>query len=313
MDLRHLPNLGTLKAFEAAARLESFSRAAQELFVTHGAISHQIRALEAELGMPLFKRDGKRIALTGCGRRYAAQVRAALFDIAAATDAVRAGDRERRLVISVLPPFAARWMTPRIGRFIERHPEIDVELLSTNAITHFNRDDVDVALRFGGGNYPGLFVEPLLDEVFFPVCTPSFNGGQLPKTPADLAGLTLLRNDDEMWGPWFQAAGLSGWSEPRRGVLYQDSSMLLQAALEGQGIALVRRSLAMQEVINGRLVRLFDIDGPSPGTYWFVCPPPLLETRRVTVLLEWLREEAGRFRALYAQCPSGVPISTATA
>lgn len=313
MDLRQLPNLGTLKAFEAAARLESFSRAAQELFVTHSAISHQIRALEAELGMPLFRRDGKRIWLTDCGRRYAAQVRAALFDIAAATDAVRAGDRQRRLVLSVLPSFAARWMTPRIGRFIERHPEIDVELLSTHAMTHFNRDDVDVALRFGGGDYPGLYVEPLLDEVFFPVCTPDFNDSRLPKTPAELAGMTLLRSDDEMWGPWFKAAGLDGWPEPRRGVLYQDSSMLLQAAIEGQGIALVRRSLAMHEVASGRLVRLFDIDSPSQWAYWFVCPPPLLETRRVRALRDWLREEAECFRSTYAQCRCGVPMSAAAA
>lgn len=311
MDLRQLPNLGTLKAFEAAARLESFSRAAEELFVTHSAVSHQIRALETELGIALFNRDGKRVSLTDCGRRYAAQVRAALFDIAAATESARAGDRSRRLVISLLPSFAARWMTPRIGRFIERHPEIDVELLSTNTMTNFNRDDVDVALRFGSGNYPGLFVEPLLDEIFFPACAPDFNGGKLPQVPADLANVPLLRNDHEMWASWFKVAGLDAWQEPRRGVLYQDSSMLLQAAMDGQGVALVRRSLAMHEVAAGRLVRLFDIDGPSPWSYWFVCPNPLLETRRVRALREWLAEEVERFRALYDKCPSGTVMTAA--
>jgi LysR family glycine cleavage system transcriptional activator len=312
MDLRHLPNLGTLKSFEAAARLESFSRAADELYVTHSAVSHQIRGLEAELGVALFSRDGKRVALTDAGRRYAAQVRAALIDIAAATDAVRAGDRERRLVISVLSSFAARWITPRLGRFIEQHPEIDIELLSTNTITDFNRDDADVALRFGRGDYPGLFCEPLLDEIYFPACSPNFNGGNLPRTPAELANVPLLRDDHDMWTPWFEAAGLEGWKEPRRGVLYQDSSLLLQAAIDGQGVALVRRSLAMHEVINKRLVRLFDIDGPSPWTYWFVCPMPLLETRRVQALREWLAEETARFRALYEKCPAGSVMTDTT-
>ncbi|MGU7774279.1 transcriptional regulator GcvA [Burkholderia sp. MR1-5-21] len=306
MDLRKLPNLGALKAFEAAARLESFSRAADELYVTHSAVSHQIRALESDLGIALFRRDGKRITLTDNGRRYAGQIRAALFDIAAATESMRAGDRERRLVISLLPSFASRWMTPRIGRFIERHPEIDIELLSTNTITNFNRDDVDVVLRFGDGDYPGLFVELLLDEVFFPACSPTFNGGNLPRTPADLANVTLLRNDYEMWTSWFRAAGLKGWAEPRRGVLFQDSSMLMQSVMDGQGVGLVRRSLAMQEVVDGRLVRLFDIDGPSPWAYWFVCPPPMLDLPRVQALREWLREETAQFRALYEKSPCAV-------
>ncbi|MFV8671549.1 transcriptional regulator GcvA [Ralstonia pseudosolanacearum] len=309
MDLRKLPNLGALKMFEAAARVESFSRAAEALCVTHSAVSHQIRALEAELGMVLFKRDGRRITLTDPGRRYAERIRSALFEIAAATESMRTGDRERRLVISLLPSFAARWLTPRIGRFIERYPEIDVELQSTHVITDFNRDDVDVVLRLSDGNDPDLFVEPLLDEVFFPACAPTFNGGRLPKTPADLADVTLLRSDYEMWRAWFMAAGLEGWAEPRRGVLYQDASQLMQASMEGQGVGLVRRSLAMQEIINGRLVRLFDIDAPSPWTYWFICPPPLLDSFRVRALREWLHEEVAQFRALYERSPTAVTMA----
>jgi LysR family glycine cleavage system transcriptional activator len=147
MDFRKLPNLGAVRALEAAARRQSFSRAAEELFVTHSAISHQIRALEAELGTKLFRREGKRLELTEAGRRYADQVRSALMSIAIATDQVRSGGRERRLVISLLPSFAARWLMPRIGRFIERYPELDVELQSTHVVTDFNRDDVDVVLR----------------------------------------------------------------------------------------------------------------------------------------------------------------------
>ncbi|MFT4063567.1 transcriptional regulator GcvA [Paraburkholderia sp.] len=311
MDLRQLPALNAIKAFEAAARHESFSRAADELFVTHGAVSHQIRALEAELGVALFARDGKRVRLTEPGRRYAAQVRQALLQLADATRAIRAGDRDRRLVVSMLTSFAARWVTPRIGSFIEAHPQWDLELLSTNALTDFARDDVDVAIRFGFGKYPGLHAELLLEEIYFPACAPHFNGGKLPQTPADLAQLPLLRSDDELWRPWFDAAGLTDWPEPKRGVLYQDSSNLLQAAVDGQGVALTRRSLAMHEIAAGRLVRLFDVNGPSPWQYYFICPPQMFETERVKAFRDWVFDEVARFRQLFDLACSVGPAASA--
>ena len=304
MDLRHLPALNALRAFEAAARHESFSRAADELFVTHGAVSHQIRALEAELGVALFTRDGKRVRLTDGGRQYASDVRAALVTLAEATRQVRSGDRDRRLVVSLQSSFSARWVTPRIGGFIERHPEIDLELLSTNALTDFSRDDVDVAIRFGQGKYSGVHAEKLLDEVFFPVCAPDYNDGKLPRTPADLANLQLLRSSDELWRPWFDTAGLADMVEPKRGVLYEDSSNLLQAAIDRQGIALVRRSLAMHEIVAGRVVRLFNVDGPSPWTYFFVCPPALLQTARVQAFRAWIFSESEQFRLIYERTPA---------
>jgi LysR family glycine cleavage system transcriptional activator len=307
MNLRDLPPLNALRVFEAAARHESFSRAANELFVTHGAVSHQIRALEEELGTPLFTRDGRRVRLTETGARYAKAVRAALMALADATYDVRSSDRERRLVVSSASSFSARWITPRIGSFIERNPQIDVELLSTNALTDFTRDDVDLAIRYGGGRYPDLYVEPLLDEVFFPVCAPSYNGGQLPQTPADLADARLLRSDDELWRPWFDVAGLAHMIEPRRGVLYQDSSNLLQAAIDGQGVALVRRSIATHELAAGRLVRLFGIDAPSEHSYYFVCPQPLLASARVQAFRTWIFEEVERFRTLYVRACTGAP------
>jgi LysR family transcriptional regulator, glycine cleavage system transcriptional activator len=314
MDLRQLPALNALKAFEAAARHESFTRAADELFVTHGAVSHQIRALEGELGIALFARDGKRVRLTEAGRRYSVQVRAALSQLAEATQTIRAGDRERRLVVSMLSSFAARWVTPRIGRFIEAHPQWDVELQSTNQITDFARDDVDVAIRFGYGQYSGLHVELLLDEIFFPACSPSFNDGKLPADPRELAKLPLLRSDDELWRPWFDAAGLQDIPEPKRGVLYQDSSNLLQAAMDGQGIALVRRSLAMHEITLGRLVRLFkDIDGPSPWRYYFICAPQRMQTERVRAFRDWVFDEVARFKRLYEDACDAGPLMTAAA
>jgi LysR family transcriptional regulator, glycine cleavage system transcriptional activator len=305
MDLRQLPVLNALRTFEVAARHESFSRAADELFVTHGAVSHQMRALEAELGVALFARTGKRVRLTDAGVRYAKAVRAALMALADATRDVRASDRARRLVVSLSPSFSARWMTPRVGHFIERNPQIDLDLLSTNALADFSREDVDIAIRYGHGSYPDLHVELLLDEVAFPVCSPKFNGGRLPKTLEELVHAPLLRSDSDLWRPWFEAAGVPNVSEPRRGVLFDDSSNLLVAAEGGHGIALARSSIALQELIAGRLVRLFDIDAKSPWSYYFVCPPPLLASPRVQAFRTWLFDEVKSFRALYEQTRQG--------
>ncbi|HTI17063.1 MAG TPA: transcriptional regulator GcvA [Trinickia sp.] len=305
MDLRRLPALNALRTFEAAARHESFSRAAEELFVTHGAVSHQLRALEEELGVALFTRIGKRVRLTEAGCRYAKAVRAALMALADATHDVQGSERERHLVVSSSPSFSARWMTPRIGRFIDRNPHINLDLLSTSALADFSRDDVDVAIRYGSGHYPDLHVEPLLEEVIFPVCAPTFNGGQLPKTPADLTHAPLLRSDSELWGTWFAAAGLPGITEPRRGVLFDDSSNLLLAAEDGQGIALARRSIAIEQLIAGRLVRLFDIDAPSQWDYYFVCPPPLVTSSRVQAFRTWLFDEVKQYRSLFEEARLG--------
>jgi LysR family transcriptional regulator, glycine cleavage system transcriptional activator len=295
MDFSKLPNLNALRAFECAARLESFSRAAEELFVTHGAVSHRIRTLEEDLGLPLFARDGKRVRLTEGGRIYAQQVRLAMMDIALATEAVRAGDRDRRLIVSVLPSFAARWLMPRVGRFIERHPEIDLELMAATALVDFRRDNVDVGIRLGTGDYPGLFVEKLMGETYFPVCAPGFHQGRLPQQPADLLSLPLLRSDDEPWRDWLDLAGLPDVPEPTRGTLFNDGSMILQSVLDGSGIALVRRSLAQDYLRSGRLVKLFDIESLSRNTYFFVCPEHVVNTPRVAAFKTWLVAEIGDF------------------
>ncbi|WP_454719588.1 MULTISPECIES: transcriptional regulator GcvA [Cupriavidus] len=299
-ELPRLPALTALRAFEAAARHESFSRAGAELFVTHGAVSHQIRALEEELGQPLFERNGKRVSLTPGGRAYAMRVREALLEIADATRALQAGNRDKRLTISTMPSFAARWLTPRIGSFIERHPELDVELLSSNSLVDFTREEVDIALRMGSGDYPGLYVEKLLDDVFFPVCSPAFNGGRLPARPRDMAGMPLLRGEGDPWKPWFDTAGLD-WPEPRKGLLLEDSSLLLQAAAAGQGIALIRSSLAYNDLLSGRVVRLFDVSIPCPWLLYFVCPAGMLEAPKVKAFRAWLLPEMEAFRAILAQ------------
>jgi len=218
-----------------------------------------------------------------------------MIDIAHATQAIRAGDRERRLIVSVLPSFAARWLMPRVGRFIEQHPEIDLELMAGTALVDFRRDNVDVGIRLGTGDYPGLFVEKLMGETYFPVCAPGFRQGQLPQQPADLLQLPLLRSEDEPWRDWFELAGLPEVPEPARGTLFNDGSMLLQSVLDGNGIALVRRSLAQDYLANGRLIKLFEIESLSRNTYFFVCPEHVVKTPRVAAFKSWLQAEIHDF------------------
>ncbi len=286
-----LPPLTTLRAFEAAARLESFSRAAEEISVTHGAVSHQVRALERALGIALFQRNGRRVSLTAAGRHFADRVGAALRDIAEAAQFIRRSERDHVLTISTMPSFAARWLLPRMGRFMEQHPEMAISVHTSLSLVDLERDEVDLAIRFGGGDWPGLEAQKFLDDEFFPVASPRFNEGRLPKRPADLAKLRLMRSDDEPWAPWFRAAGLK-LDEPRASV-FSDSALLLQAALDGRGIALARRSIAEDDLRTGTLVRLFNVALPAHGANYLVWPKGRLSANAV-LLRDWLLEERQR-------------------
>jgi LysR family glycine cleavage system transcriptional activator len=309
LDAHRLPNLTALRAFEAAARYQSFSKAADELFVTHGAVSHQIRGLEEELQTTLFARTGKRVILTEAGERYALQVRDALRTLLEATATVRNGGRGQRLVVSVLPSLASRWLMPRIGRFIERHPEIDIEVRASSEYADFARGEVDIGLRHGKGPYPGLYTETLIRDVYFPACSPLLKGGRLPTHPRDILSYRLLQSSgDEPWRLWFDAAGLEDVPEPQHGPRYLDSSHLLDAAIRGQGIALVRSSLALDDLRDGRLVRLFDIGASDGATTAVVCPPALKSTPRVQAFLTWLRDEVREPETTPVTVPLGAAV-----
>ena len=284
-----IPPMQALRAFEAAARTGSLTRAAEALSVTHGAISHQIKALEESLGVRLLERAGRGIRVTDSGERLAARMRAALAEIA---DAVReASERAnpRQLRVSVMPSFAARWLLPRLGSFIARHPDIDLDVRSSMALVDFRRDDADVAIRHGFGNWPDVKAEYILSDTYFPVCSPRLVP-RLPGEPRDLARYTLLRANDEFWKPWFDAVGLD-WPEPARGPIFNDSALMLQAAVDGQGIALARKSLLGNDVRNGLLVRLFDIDVAAPRRYYLVYPPRLAGSPKLAAFREWLLAE----------------------
>jgi LysR family glycine cleavage system transcriptional activator len=278
-----------LRAFEAAARERSLSRAAESLSLTHGAISHQIKALEQDLGVRLVERAGRGIRLTDEGERFAIRVRAAFAELSSAVQEIAHRANPRRLRVTCTPSFGARWLLPRIGRFIAAHPDIDLDISATNALVDFDRDDMDVAIRYGFGQWPGLFSEHLTDDSFFPVCSPRIPGG-VPKRPEDLARYTLLRADDEFWKPWFDVANVD-LPEPARGPTYNDSSHLLQAAADGQGIALARRTLIGKDLRNGVLVRPFAIEVAAPRKFFLVCPPRMQKTAKFDAFRRWLHDE----------------------
>ena len=293
---KRLPPLSALRPLEAAARLESFSRAAEELHLTHGAVSRQVRALEEHLGAPLFSRHGKRVALTPTGRAFAERVRAALEEIARAADEAGGGRRDNRLTVSVLPSFASRWLMPRLIRFMDAHPKIEVNVIASVALANFAAEEVDIAIRFGRGPWPPLACEHFLDDEYFPVASPRMHRGKLPKAAADLANFRLIREDRDYWQEWLRAARVDV-DMPPTGPLFNDSTYSLQAAARGEGIALARRSIVAEDLQRGTLVKLFDVAVASRESYWFVSPKALAETPRVKAFREWVKAELGLSRS----------------
>ena len=286
-----LPPLAALRAFEAAARLENFSRAADEIFVTHGAVSHQIRALEADVGVPLFTRRGRGVALTADGRVLAAAIRAGLAQISEAAQGLRRRAQSNRLSITTLPSFGSRWLMPRIVRFMSTHPDWAINIDSTAALVDFARDGVDIAIRFGVGPWPGLHCERLMGDEYILVASPTMNRGRLPKKPSELVDYPLLRSDAEPWTTWCTAAGIT-LKRPDRGVGHEDMGVMLQSAIDGHGILLARRAIAAAELEKGTLVALFGIAAPSLSSYWIVYPEEPPATPRMLAFRDWLVAEA---------------------
>jgi LysR family glycine cleavage system transcriptional activator len=289
---RRLPSLNAVKAFEAAARSKSLTRAAEELYVTPGAVSQQVKALEAELGLKLFNRERQRLVITEAGREYLAVVRDALDQLALGTERLTQRQRSNVLTVSVSLDFAAKWLVSRLGRFAENHPEIDLRVAASDQRIDFAREDVDLAVRHGDGRWPELEVERLCAEQLFPVCSPKLISSRKRITSAsDLLKFPLLRLDDwSNWGRWFDAAGLTTQATP--GPVLNRASMLIDAAVDGQGIALARTALAALDLIHGRLVRPVDLSLEMPNTFWIVSPKRTARTPKIAVFREWLLTEA---------------------
>lgn len=285
-----LPPLAALRVFDAAARHQNFSRAAKELHLTHGAVSHQMKALEQDLGIALFRRRTRGVTLTQEGEMLAATMRDALDRITRGIDAIRAV-QPRALTISVLPAFATHWLIPRLADFNERHPDIGINIRASQELADFARDDVDVAVRYGSGEWSGLHAVKLMDEQIFPVCSPSFAGGRLPCTLFALQEATLLHSPTQPWDEWFIAQGLPP-PAARRGMEFSESGLLLRAAIDGLGIALARSILVQPELDTGRLVRPVPHAVPARFGYYVVYPPDRESSERLLVFRDWLLSQA---------------------
>jgi LysR family glycine cleavage system transcriptional activator len=289
---RRLPSLNALKAFEASARHESFTKAAGELCVTQGAVSHQVKALEAELGLRLFQRERQRLVITEAGRSYLEVVRDAFDRIAAGTEVLLQRQTGGVLTVSTSPDFAAKWLVHRLGRFAEAHPEIDLRVSATLHHVDFAREDVDLAVRHGDGNWPGLDVTRLCTEQLFPVCSPKLVSGKRRITqPPDVLKFTLLHLDQRQdWAKWLDAAGVAN-AEVSRGPVMNRASMVIDAAVDGQGIALARTTLAAWDLLS-RLVRPFAASLRLSKAYWIICPKATAALPKITIFREWLLAEA---------------------
>ena len=293
---RRLPPLNALRAFEAAARHLSFTKAAGELGITPSAISHQIGGLEAHLGVRLFRRSSRALMLTDEGQGYLPVLRDAFDAIHAATARLAARHAAGPLTVSLLSSFAVRWLIPRLPRFQARHPEIEVRLSTTARVVDFRREDVDCAIRHGRGEWPGLAADLLVSEDLFPVCSPKLLEGRHPlKEPRDLAHHTRfqieMRRDD--WRIWLNAVGITD-IDAERGPLFETSDLALRAAAEGLGVAIGSSSLVEDDLRNGRLVAPFDVRLPSNSGYYFVVPDDRRDQLKIAVFRAWLLEEAKR-------------------
>jgi LysR family glycine cleavage system transcriptional activator len=303
-----LPPLASLRAFEAAARHLSFAKAAEDLFVTPGAISQQVKQLEDWLGVALFRRLPKGVLLTDAGQLYGSELREVFARLTIASERVRRYGASPVLTASMSPSLAARWLIPRLGTFRARHPDIDVRIEVNPLPTDFARENVDVAIRHGPGpSWPGLHADLLFPHVVFPVCSPGLLAAGVPlRDPRDLAQFTLLHEDtwadslgrlhDIPWGAWLAAVG-AGDVDASRGLHFAQTHMSMQAAMAGQGVALANHVLAGEDLRAGRLVRPLPQEVAADSSYWFVCPESAVTRPRVAAFRAWVLEEAASERA----------------
>lgn len=289
-----LPSLKALRIFEAAGRHHGYSRAADELFLTHSAVSHQIKALEAVLGTKLFRRVGRTMLLTEDGQRLYLVVNEALALIAKGVAEVRADDRPQTLNVSA-PPSLAIWMVPRLADFRRRHPHLEINLSGSIALVDFSRDDVDLALRFGHGVWPGMRADRLpLDDLFYmAVCSPAYRHGRLPKTVGELRRCTLIHHPFMSWEEWFKSAR-KNVKPPTSGPHFNEYPLAMQAALSGQGVMLANSIMTSAELASGQLVPVLQGQPAlrQSCAYYIVFPRSRTLSPKARTFCDWLLKQA---------------------
>lgn len=290
---RRLPPLNALRTFEVAARHVSFIHAAEELAVTPGAVSRQVKVLEQWLGAPLFRRAHKQVSLTPLGRSYLEAVGEPLEALAMATDRASRREATRPLAIYCYPTFALRWLVPRWARFYDAHPEIDVQLTTSLQPVDFARDDYDAAIRVGDrlDAQPGLAAIKLVDVELIPVCSPEI--AESLKRQSDLAGATLLHNAPrpQDWRRWLELAGIEG-IDPDAGPRFDSLNLSIQAAIGGVGVGIAIRALVEEELSSGRLIQPFGPSRLSSRPFYLTYPSHRARDKRLAAFAEWLNAEA---------------------
>jgi LysR family glycine cleavage system transcriptional activator len=279
-----------LRAFEAAARHLSFTNAAAELNVTQTAISHQIKRLEEELGIRLFVRQNRALTLTPEAKEYLPGIRAAFNDLRLATDRLKRRDNDHVLTVSTLASLAAKWLSPRLSAFQEAHPGIDVRITTSMGLVDFRSGDVDAAIRYGRGQWPGVRADWLMADQLFPVCSPALLSGDKPlRSPEDLAHHVLLHsiNEDD-WRLWLTAAGLPADISKQHGVTFDLILMVVQAAIDGIGVAIGRTSYVQDDIAKGRLVVPFNITLPADAGFYLVSPAGKTDSPNLAAFRQWL-------------------------
>jgi LysR family glycine cleavage system transcriptional activator len=311
---RRLPSLNALRAFESAGRHLSFSRAAEELFVTQGAISRQVKSLEDMLGLKLFRRMTRAIELTERGREYLPTVCEAFDRLEQATIRLSNKDSHSILTVSVLPTFAMRWLIPRLPNFVSRHPNVEVRMITSIRPVNFWREDIDLAIRVGlppeaaseqGGprislqmadDWTDVRTYRLMPDVLVPVCSRSLLDRHAPiRTPADLQRVPLLHmaSRAHAWPDWFKAAGVP-FRQTGEDASYGHFFLVLDEALQGNGVALVPLALAEADIASGRLVIPVDFHTESAGAYYVLCRNHQAESKAIQVFRDWLMAERDR-------------------
>lgn len=287
------PSLRNLQVFEVAARLQSFRAAAEALFVTHGAVSRQVRALEAELGVELFVRTAQRVVLTAGGQclQKAVAKGLKLMHDTMSEISTNAHNSMARLRVTVLPAFAARWLHARLPDFQAQHPEIALEIIATMAVHDLAQQHIQLGIRFGEGKWDGVRAELLANETLFPVAAKSGIDGHsgVPRSARALLNYDLLNPYDD-WNRWFQRAGVIA-TAPENGTTYADATQLLQAAEDGLGIALGRKWLVADAIADGSLVRLPGPTIKSKRAYYLVYPENIPLPPQAKAFMQWLRAE----------------------
>ena len=303
-----LPPLNALRAFEAAARHLSFKRSAEELNVTQSAISHQVKALEEHLGMRLFLRQNHKITLTHQGADYLEEISDILDQLAAATDHACDKDASGPLFVRATPGFAARWLVPRLTAFHATYPRIELHISASLEPVDFASDQIDIDIRYGEDEIPGLRVDPLLSSNRFPVASPKLLKGQPRlRRPDDLRRFTLLHDEvGDGWQQWLTYTGTTG-VDPNSGPRFEHCELVLRAAAEAQGVALAYAVLAEGDLASGLLVRLFDISLPPTVVYSVVAPRTWSDRPKIAAFRSWLLAVARTKSA-----PAIVPLRLAT-